>query len=93
MSKLNQINQEMEQAQTELRQLQNRQKVLLNKKSVEERKARAHRLIPRGAILESAFPTLVPMENEEISALLFEVSRLPEVQKLLSKAVETIEAE
>ena len=93
MSKLNQVNQEIEQAQTELRQLQNRQKVLQNKKSVEERKARAHRLIPRGAILESAFPPLTPLENEEISRLLFQISRLPEVQKLLPKEMETDEAE
>lgn len=41
-------------------QLQNRQKILLNKKAGAGRKARTHRLIERGAILESAFPPRQP---------------------------------
>ena len=37
-------------------QLQNQQKILLNRKRTEEHRARTHRLIERGAILETVFP-------------------------------------
>ena len=40
----------------EISQLQNRQKILLNRKRTEEHRARTHRLIERGAILEAVFP-------------------------------------
>ena len=36
----------------EIEQLQNRQKILLNRKRTEEHRARTHRLIGRGAILD-----------------------------------------
>ena len=39
-------------------QLQNRQKILLNRKRNEEHRARTHRLIGRGAILEAVSPPL-----------------------------------
>lgn len=63
--------------ETELRQLQNRQKILLNKKANAERKARTHRLIERGAILESVFPAVTAMTGEEVGAFLLSLSRLP----------------
>lgn len=50
-----------------------------------ERKERAHRLIERGAILESVFRSVIPLSNEEVRAFLSDVSRLPEVRKLLTK--------
>ena len=50
-------------------QYQNRQKILLNKKRTEEHRARTHRLIGRGAILEAVFPPVVDMEGEEVKAL------------------------
>jgi hypothetical protein len=53
-----------------IRQLENRQKVLMNRKADVERKARAHRLIERGAILESVFPEIIPMSGEQIKAFL-----------------------
>ena len=40
----------------EIRQLENRQKILENKQRNEERKARTRRLIERGAVLEGIFP-------------------------------------
>ena len=46
---------EMQSVQEKIRQLKNRQKILLKKKSDAERKARAHRLIEFGAVLESIF--------------------------------------
>ena len=53
-----------------IRQLENRQKILLNRKADVERKARTHRLIERGAILESVFPEIVPMTGEQVKAFL-----------------------
>ena len=54
----------------EIRQLENRQKILLNKRADAERKARTHCLIERGAILESVFPEIVPMTGEQIKEFL-----------------------
>ena len=58
-------------------QYQNRQKILLNKKRTEEHRARTHRLIGRGTILEAVFPAVVDMEGEEVKAFLIALSRLP----------------
>ena len=46
---------EREKVLKEIRQLENRQKILENKLRNEERKARTRRLIERGAILEGIF--------------------------------------
>ena len=67
-------------------QLQNRQKILLNKKRTEEHRARTHRLIGRGALLEAVFPAVVEMEGDEVKAFLIALSRLPGAQKLAEKA-------
>ena len=48
---------EREEVLKEIRQLENRQKILENKQRNEERKARTRRLIERGAILEGVFPS------------------------------------
>jgi hypothetical protein len=61
---------EQEKVQQEIRQLENHQKILLNKKADAERKARTHRLIERGAILESVFPEIVSMTGERVKAFL-----------------------
>ncbi len=53
-----------------IRQLKNRQKILLNRKADAERKARTHRLIRQGAILESVFPEIVLMTGEQVKAFL-----------------------
>ncbi len=66
-------------------QLQNRQKILLNKKRSEEHRARTHRLIGRGAILEAVFPPVVDMEGEEVKAFLIALSRLPGARELVEK--------
>lgn len=60
--------QEPEAVREEIRQLENRQKILLNRKANAERKARTHRLIERGAILESVFPEITPMTGEQVKA-------------------------
>ena len=74
---MNTLEEERNKVTTELRQLQNRQKILLNKKTNEERKARTRRLIERGAILESVFPAVAAMTGEEVKTFLLSLSRLP----------------
>lgn len=83
---------EKEKVETELRQLQNRQKILLNKKSNAERKARTHRLIERGAILENVFPAVAAMTGEEVSAFLLSLSRLPGAGEAAAKSAESRDA-
>lgn len=66
---------ESEAVRKKIRQLENRQKILLNRKADTERKARTHRLIERGAILESVFPEIVLMTGEQVKAFLEEKRR------------------
>ncbi len=66
-------------------QYQNRQKILLNRKRTEEHRARTHRLIGRGAILEAVFPAVVGMEGEEVKAFLIALSRLPGASEAAQK--------
>lgn len=67
--------QEPEAGWEKIRQLENRQKILLNRKADAERKTRTHRLIERGAILESVFPEIIPMTGEQVKAFLEEKRR------------------
>ena len=78
--------QEEQEIEKKISQYQNRQKILLNKKRTEEHRARTHRLIGRGAILEAVFPAVVGMEGDEVKAFLIALSRLPEAQELAEKA-------
>lgn len=78
--------QEEQAVEKKIGQLQNRQKILLNKKRSEEHRARTHRLIGRGAILEGVFPAVVGMEGEEVKAFLIALSRLPGAVELAEKA-------
>lgn len=73
---------EQEQVLKKIRQLENRQKILLNRQSDMERRARTRRLIEHGAILESVFPALVKLPGEEVKAFLLTLSRLPGVPEL-----------
>ena len=81
--------QEEQQVEKKISQYQNRQKILLNKKRTEEHRARTHRLIGRGAILEAVFPAVVGMEGEEVKAFLIALSRLPGAQELAENPPET----
>ena len=69
--------QKEQQVEKKIGQLQNQQKILLNRKRTEERRERTHRLIERGAILEAVFPSVADMEGEEVKAFLIAFSRLP----------------
>ena len=67
---LEELRTEREKVLNEIRQLENRQKILLNKAGNIERRARTRRLIEHGAILESVFPCVIDMEGEEVKAFL-----------------------
>ena len=82
MGTLERLKAEQEKTQKELHQLENRQKILLNKQRDAERRARTRRLIEHGAILEGVFPMIVGMTSEEVKAFLIDLSRLPEVAEL-----------
>ena len=81
--------QEEQEIEKKISQYQNRQKILLNKKRTEEHRARTHRLIGRGAILEAVFPAVVDMEGEEVKAFLVALSRLSGAQELVKNPPET----
>ena len=72
---------EREEVLKEIRQLENRQKILENKQRNEERKARTRRLIERGAILEGVFPLAPGLPGMEVKAL----SHLPGAAELAAK--------
>ena len=61
---------EIEDGKKKIRQLENREKVLRQKLSQEERRTRSHRLIVRGAVFESIVPEAKDMTDEEAAALL-----------------------
>ena len=61
---------EIEAGNKKIRQLENREKVLRQKLSQEERRTRNHRLIVRGAVFESIVPEAKTMTDEEAAAFL-----------------------
>ena len=54
-----------------IRQFENREKMLRQKLSKEERRTRSHRLIVRGAVFESIVPEAKGMTNEESATFLW----------------------
>ena len=90
---MNPPDKERNRLEKEICQLQNRQKILLNKKANAERKARTHRLIERGAILESVFPAVAAMTGEEVKAFLLSLSRLPGAGEAAAKSAKTGDAQ
>ena len=61
---------EIEDGKKKIRQFENREKLLRQKLSREERRERNHRLIVRGAVFESIVPEAKGMTDEEAAALL-----------------------
>ena len=61
---------EIEDGKKKIRQFENREKLLRQKLSREERRERNHRLIVRGAAFESIVPEAKDMTDEEAAALL-----------------------
>ncbi len=82
---------EREKVLKEIRQLENRKKILENKQRNEERRVRTRRLIERGAILE-VFPLAPNLSGAEVKAFLIALSHLPGAAELtanLSKSGDT----
>lgn len=64
------LNRRLAEAKEKLRQYENREKRLLNQIKTEQRRARTHRLIERGAILESLLDGAADMTGEQVKAVL-----------------------
>ena len=79
------LNQDKARAEKEIYQLQNKQKILLNRIRGEERRARNHRLIQHGLILEGVFPAAIDTDGEAVKAFLIALSHLPGAQELEEK--------
>ena len=79
------LSQDKAKAEKEIYQLQNKQKILLNRIRGEERRARNHRLIQHGLILEGVFPATINTDGEAVKAFLIALSRLPGARKLAEK--------
>ena len=60
---------EIEDGKKKIQQFENREKMLRQKLSKEERRTRSHRLIVRGAVFESIVPEAKTMTDEEAAFL------------------------
>lgn len=89
MKELERLQKEQDKVKKEIRQLENRQKILLNRQSDTERRARTRRLIEHGAILESVFPATAAMTGEEVKTFLLSLSRLPGAREADEKAAKS----
>ena len=85
MKELERIKAEKERREKEIRQLENRQKILLNKQHDAQRRLRTRRLIERGTILEGVLPLAPDLPGEEVKAFLIALSHLPGVAELAEK--------
>ncbi len=90
MKKIKQLRQEskeikdkIDDTEERLRQLKNQEKKILKQDIVKKRKERTHRLITRGAILESLIENVEELTDEEIKILLEEATKTKEFKKTL----------
>ena len=90
MKKLEQIRQEskeikekIDDTEERLRQLKNQEKKILKQDIVKRRKERTHRLITRGAILESLVENAEELTDVEIKILLEEAIKTKEFKETL----------
>ena len=79
---------EIEDSKKKIRQYENREKMLRQKLSREERRTRSHRLIVRGAVFESIVPEAKDMTDEEAAALLRLALTSEPAQEFLRKRAE-----
>ena len=85
MDKKESLSQQKAEAEKEIYQLQNQQKILLNRIRGAERRIRNHRLIQHGLILEGVFPAAINTDGEAVKEFLIEVSLLPGAKELAEK--------
>ncbi len=67
---INKLRAERDNNAEQIRQLNNRIKILTNRERDAERRERTHRLIEKGAIIESVFPQTVDMSSENFKEFL-----------------------
>ena len=79
---------EIEDSKKKIRQYENREKMLRQKLSREERRTRSHRLIVRGAVFESIVPEAKNMTDEEAADLLRLALTSEEARAYLKKRAE-----
>ena len=84
---------EIEDSKKKIRQYENREKMLRQKLSREERRTRSHRLIVRGAVFESIVPEAKNMTDEEAAAFLRLALTSEEARAYLKKRAESGNAE
>ena len=90
MKKLEKIRQEskeikdkIDDTEERLRQLKNQEKKILKQDIINRRKERTHRLITRGAILESLIENAEELTDKEIKILLEEATKTKEFKETL----------
>ena len=90
MKKLEQLRQEskeikdkIDNTEERLRQLKNQEKKILKQDIIKRRKERTHRLITRGAILESLIENAEELTDEEMKILLKEATNTKEFKETL----------
>ena len=95
MKKLEQLRQEskeikdkIDDTEERLRQLKNQEKKILKQDIIKRRKDRTHRLIKRGAILESLIENAEALTDEEIKILLEEATKTKEFKEKLRIMIE-----
>ena len=84
---------EFEDGKKKIRQYENREKMLRQKLSREERRTRSHRLIVRGAVFESVVPEAKKQTDEEAAALLRLALTSEPAREYLKKRAESRNAE
>ena len=84
---------EIEDGKKKIRPFENREKLLRQKLSREERRERNHRLIVRGAVFESIVPEAKAMTDEEAAALLRLALTSEPAREFLKKRAESGNAE
>ena len=76
---------EREKVLKEIRQLENRKKILENKQRNEEHRSRTRRLSEREAGVEGMFPLAPDLSGAEFKAFLITLSHLPGAAELAAK--------
>ena len=84
---------EIEENEKKIRQYQNREKIIKQKLSREERKERNHRLCSRGGFIESVVPELITMPDEEAQTFFRLALTSEPAREFLRKRAETGSAE
>ena len=84
---------EIEDGKKKIRQFENREKMLRQKLSKEERRTRSHRLIVQGAVFESLVPELIAMPDEDAQTFFRLALTSEPAQDFLKKRAEDGNAE